>query len=155
MARLTYNLLHSRRRLPGQRFPWEQALGSSNPLFCSSHSSGGRLDSFLSGPYSSALFAPSPSLIHFLTLFSLFSVSLSLARSIALTYLSFALSLFCQCYLLSLFLSLFFFYPLHSYEIAQTGQLWILCGHDSSAAKAQISALTEVLMTKSLNKHTV
>lgn len=56
MARLTYNLLHSHRRLSGQRFPWEQALGSSNLLFCSPHSSGGRLDSFLSGPYSSALF---------------------------------------------------------------------------------------------------
>ena len=35
MVRLTYNLLHSPRHLPGQRFPWEQALGSFNLLFFS------------------------------------------------------------------------------------------------------------------------
>lgn len=78
LARLTYNLLHSHLCLPGQRFPWEHATGSSNLSSRSPHSSGGRLDSFVSGPYSSALFAPSPFLIH-----SLFSSRLSLFLSLS------------------------------------------------------------------------
>lgn len=102
MARLTYNLLHSHRRLPGQRFPWEQALGSSNPLFCSPHSSGGRLDSFLSGPYSSALFPLSPSLIHSLP------VPFSARRALSLFFSQ-------QPVLPLLCLSLVLFHPPHSY----------------------------------------